>query len=399
MKRQLFSIVLCLFLISFLSCSNNPNSETTNGSGTDTDSEPQDEYFIEHTVDLNFAGIHCIKMIDLDGDGDLDIVGGSETTPYSQSQGLAWWRNNGGDPPAWTRYVIDAGFDHVMSVDVYDIDGDSLLDIAATSWSLHQIAWWKNSGNVTSGWTRLIILANFINAHDAKCFDIDGDGTTDIAGICSGGDVAVCANDGSPSPNWNTTYPDRTFYGGKTILIHDLNGNGKPDLIATASDADRVTWWENQPGNPTPWPQHDVDPYFIGGSGISITDMNGDGVTDIVGTSWKNNVVAYWICQDLANDQWQKTVVTYQLEVAVNAFGCDMDLDGDIDIVAVGKDPGELAVFYNDNFTWTEHTIKSGFEGGSALSVIDLDNDGDFDIIAGASALGDLLWWENKTNT
>ena len=98
-------------------------------------------------------------------------------------------------------------------------------------------------------------------------------------------------------------------------------------------------------------------------------------------------------------NQWQKTVVTSQLEVAVNSFGCDMDLDGDIDIVAVGKDPGELAVFYNDNFTWTKHTIKSGFEGGSALSIVDLDNDGDFDIVAGASALGDLLWWENKTNT
>ena len=89
---------------------------------------------------------------------------------------------------------------------------------------------------------------------------------------------------------------------------------------------------------------------------------------------------------DLEDDQWQKTVVTDQLGTAVNTCGADMDLDGDIDIVAVGKSPGEVVIYFNNNFSWTKQIIKSDFEGGSALAMVDLDEDGDLDIIAGASA-------------
>ena len=136
----------------------------------------------------------------------------------------------------------------------------------------------------------------------------------------------------------------------------------------------------------------------MGGSSIHIIDLNLDGYYDVIGTSWKNDELAYWICQDLTNNQWEKTMVTDRLEVAVYAYGRDIDRDGDIDIIAMGKNPGELAIFFNNNFSWIKQVVKYNFEGGSALSVIDMDNDGDYDIVAGASALGNLSWWENMSN-
>lgn len=299
-KRSEYLIAAVLFLIVIFCFGCKKNT-------TEPQTEPQLITFDEHPVDLKFDGIHCIRVSDLDGDGDLDIIGGSEITPYSQSLGIAWWRNEGGDPPDWTRFTVDSHFDHVMSVTVGDIDG------------------------------------------------------------------------------------------GKSIVICDMDRDGDPDLLGTASDADRITWWENRGGHPVDWTSHPVASYFIGSTGLDVIDMDEDGLFDVIGASWKSDEVSYWICQDLMNDQWQKTVVTDQLGTAVNVCGYDFDMDGDVDIVAVGKNPGEVAIYINDHFSWTKQILKSNFTGGSALSVMDLDGDGDVDIISGASALGRLYWWENRS--
>lgn len=362
-----------------------------------TDSEPDDELITlrRHVIDDNFAGIHAIKVIDLDRDGDLDVVGGSEITPNTQSRGMAWWRNDGGNPPQWTRYSIDASYVHVMSVDVYDIDGDSHLDIAATSWSRHDIVWWKNSGNAAAGWTRFTIETEFTNSHDAQCGDLNGDGHTDVAGISSGGDVQVFFNNGANPPGWNDEVLSTTFAGGKTILIHDLDQDGDPDLVGTAADADRIYWWENGGGNPINWFVHSIAEDFVGSSGIDVVDLNDDGGFDVIGSAWKSDEISYWISTDVENDLWQKNPVTTALDVPAKVRGVDIDLDGDIDIVVTAKIPGELAIYFNENMTWTKHSIQSDFDGGTALSVVDFDGDGDPDIFAGASYAGELYWWEN----
>jgi hypothetical protein len=96
-------------IISFLSyCSKKNNTEPKTEPPATTELN-----FTEHSIDLNFTGMHCIKVFDMDGDGDKDIVGGSEITPTSQSRGLAWWRNDGGDPISWKRFTVDANFEHV----------------------------------------------------------------------------------------------------------------------------------------------------------------------------------------------------------------------------------------------------------------------------------------------
>jgi hypothetical protein len=85
------------------------------------------------------------------------------------------------------------------------------------------------------------------------------------------------------------------------------------------------------------------------------------------------------------------------LELAVRTLGADLDRDGDVDIVAVGKVPGELAVYENRDSSWVKMVLTTGFLGGWALALADVDQDGDPDIVAGASALGEPYWWENTS--
>jgi len=353
--------------------------------------------FEQHPIDLSFQGIHAIKVIDLDDDGDLDIVGGSEITPTTSSIGIHWLRNDGGNPIVWTRFAIDDSFEHVMSVEVDYIDNDEFPDIVASSWSLHQIAWWKNSGDPTQGWTKSIIKSAFINAHDAKCADIDQDGYTDIiaANYYSPGNIIICYNDGDTTVNWQTSYLTNSFAGALRVAVIDLDKDDDLDILGTASDADEISWWSNLGGNPLTFSKNVIAANFHGSSNLYVIDMNGDEVYDIISNAWKSNQVAYWLCIDLQSNSWSKSTVSTTLETAAGVSGGDIDDDGDIDIVAVGKIPGELVIYENTNFTWTKTVLTENFYGGSALAVVDFDNDTDLDIIAGASGLGELYLWEN----
>jgi len=352
--------------------------------------------FEQHPIDLSFQGIHAIKVIDLDGDGDLDIVGGSEITPTTGSIGIHWLRNDSGNPITWTRFAIDASFEHVMSVDVDFIDNDNFPDIVASSWSLHQIAWWKNSGDPTQGWIKHIIKSNYTNSHDAKCADIDKDGDVDIiAANKTPGSIIIFYNDGNTIINWQTDSLTNSFAGALRVFVIDLDKDNDLDILGTASDADEIAWWDNMGGIPLTWSKSVIASNFQGSSDLYVIDMNKDEIYDIISNAWKSNQVAYWICNDLQSNSWSKFTVSTTLEIAAGVSGGDMDGDGDIDIVAVGKVPGELVIYGNTNFTWAKTVLVNDFYGGTALEVIDFDGDNDLDIIAGASALGELYLWEN----
>jgi len=356
--------------------------------------------FEMHPVDMNIPGIHCVKVFDLDQDGDFDIIGGSEHTPYSGSVGLIWWRNEGGYPAGWTKFTIDGLFLHVMSVDVDFIDDDDFPDILASSWENGRITWWKNSGDPETGWTSYDIVTGWINPHDAVSFDIDGDLKNDVIGVGAGNNkISIFYNQGGAVPAWQENEVTSNFGGAKSVIVEDLNQDSLPDLISAGDGCDDIAWWKNLGGIPITWEKHFITTYFNGSNGLDAADLNNDEQLDIIGSGWQGNEVSYWICNDIATDSWEKIMVTNQLEIAVRAIGRDFDMDGDNDIVAVGKVPGELALFLKEDTVFEKEVLFPGFNGGTALDVFDIDQDGDDDIIAGAGILKQLYLFENKTIT
>ena len=391
----LFSVLLfILFALGFASCAKN-SPQTPEGQPPESAS-----LFERHPIDLNFPGIQYVKIVDLDGDGDLDVIGGSEITPSSASWGLAFWRNDGGVPLHWTKFVIDASFIHVMSVDAAYIDDDAHLDVVATSWQLNEVAWWRNSGNVETGWTKHLVRSGYQHAHDAQCVDIDGDGDMDIVTASSTpGSVDICYNVNSSQPAWNCARIDSACSGAKSVRIVNLTFDTNPEIVVTADGANQIAWLRKVGEELPAWSKTIIDISFVGACFADVVDVNGDSKFDVIGVAWSSNQVAYWKCSDLEANSWTKQIVTSNLATPVRAFGRDLDSDGDVDIVAVGKSPGRLVLFLKDGSTWTEQVLSSDFAGGSALAVADLDNDGDLDVVAGAGLLGDLSWWENKTRS
>lgn len=65
--------------------------------------------------------------------------------------------------------------------------------------------------------------------------------------------------------------------GGYQVVAVDLNRDGKPDLIAVASDLSELVWFEN-PG----WERHVIAGGLSGLINVASWDMDGDGIPEIV---------------------------------------------------------------------------------------------------------------------
>jgi hypothetical protein len=94
--------------------------------------------FAEHTL-AQMPGVHAAKAADLDGDGDLDVVaaallaGGSDVDE-KVLPALVWLEQT--RPGTFARHTIEMGFPRHATVDVGDLDGDGDHDIAVGTFSI-----------------------------------------------------------------------------------------------------------------------------------------------------------------------------------------------------------------------------------------------------------------------
>ena len=243
------------------------------------------------TIDADVPGAHDVAGADLDADGDVDVVGVS----YEDDE-ILWWRNDGGTPITWRRFVIASGFNYPTKVSIADVDLDGDLDLFGVAWLGRQVAWWRNDGGSPISWTREIIEENFIGAHWVHAADVNDDGWVDVIGAAMDlSQIAWWENGGAGPSSWQKHLVTSSLRGAVSAVAGDLDGDGDLDIAGAGWNASgRMAWFENLDGQGTEWQLRSIDGGFDQASSVHIADVDGNGALDVLGSSWGLNRYAWW---------------------------------------------------------------------------------------------------------
>ena len=143
-------------------------------------------------------GATSVISVDLDGDGDIDVLSTS-----SNDDTVAFFDNDGNEN--FTRRVVFDNdnftgpldsLDGPSSVTAGDIDGDGDIDLLVSAANDDRIGWLENDGNEV--FTVRVINSNLDSVQDAILADVDGDGDLDALSASSFDDtIAWFRNDGT----------------------------------------------------------------------------------------------------------------------------------------------------------------------------------------------------------
>ena len=344
----------------------------------------------ESVIDSDFLRPVGLTTADLDQDGDLDVAG----VAYGAGA-VAWWENLDGSGLAWVRHPIDSSFPGAITVRTGDLDGDGDLDVVGGSWDGAEIAWWRHEAGADV-WTRFTIATAATATHWVDTADVDGDGDVDVVAAIAGlHDVAWWRNDGGDPVAWTVQVLDDSFAGARSAVPVDVDRDGRVDIVGAALEGSDVAWWRNLGGEPVAWSKQEVSASFVMAHHVVAGDVDGDGDLDLAGTAYGLSRLGLWRNQGGDPIQWNREVAG-ALAGALVLDLRDLDGDGRPDLVATSDAEDVVSWWRNVGGSpreWPAQTIAEGFAGAWPLAVADLDANGSLDVIAGASETTRVAWW------
>ena len=115
-------------------------------------------------------------VADINNDTFLDVL----VSDY-ESDTVTWYENDGGATPTFTAHTVTSAADGAWSSYAIDMDGDGDIDVLSASIWDDKVAWYENDGAATPGWTEHVITTNADGVRTVVAGDLDGDGDIDVA--------------------------------------------------------------------------------------------------------------------------------------------------------------------------------------------------------------------------
>jgi hypothetical protein len=254
-----------------------------------------------HVITTGLHRSYDVCLADLNRDGWPDVAASTWV-----GNSFVWFENPGRGGAPWTKHVLDEGLEETRTIRAADFNGDGRIDLLGTARLGNLVVWYENPGPpYTQRWTRHVVDDRSASPAHGHPVDMDGDGDPDIVMALgfSGppGDEThqVCwyENVGKPGKGtqWKKHLIGRLEVAFEAVAA-DINGDGRPDVAATAWGPNgQVVWFEN-PGDPSAvWTRHVLKQQWIRANSVLIVDLDGDGRPDIVASAERGaNEVRWW---------------------------------------------------------------------------------------------------------
>ncbi len=311
--------------------------------------DPESQGFDRFVIDSNAPGAASAIAADVNGDGKLDVVAAAFNGFV-----LYWYRNNGANPPLFTKTPISTqSIPGITDVCAIDLDRDGDLDVVAASWT-GTIAWYENNGGTSPTFTQRTIATDALNAFSVSAADLDGDGDLDVLSASHADDkLAWYENDGGTPPQFTTHVISTGVDGAYDAIAADLDDDADVDIVAVDDFGAGVRWFENVGGHPPVFVEHPVIPGIEGGRHVAIADVDGDGYPDILTASTTDNTIALYAQRRVLNlpkgtshqtiglatatadggDVLEAPHAAFPYEPAVDFFGKALTLESDGELV------------------------------------------------------------------
>ena len=336
--------------------------------------------FVEHVVSTNAFNPISVASVDVDGDGDIDLL-----SAFFFDDKIAWYENDGNGN--FTEHVVSTNVDLAESVSSADVDGDGDIDLLSASSDDDKIAWYENDGN--TNFTEHVVSTNADGAFSVASADVDDDGDIDLLSASDGDDkIAWYENDGSG--NFTEHVVSTNADGANSVSSADVDGDGDIDLLSASAGDDKIAWYEND-GNGN-FTEHVVSTDANGARSVASADIDRDGDIDLLSASVIDDKIA-WFENDGSGNFTEHFVST-------NAYGAfsatSADVDGDIDLLSASLFDDKIAWYENDgNGNFTEHVVSTDAGGAISISSADVDGDGDIDLLSASFNDDKIAWYEN----
>lgn len=321
------------------------------------------ENFSAHVISASAHGVRNLVASDLDRDGDMDIVAALADTEAPHHR-FEWYRNDGSGnftilsisvPTAPGTDPSDPG---PRSVFVADVDGDGDMDVIGGMDSFVKVALYENDGH--QSFTKHPILEGGEGeGSSVVAADVDRDGDMDIvAAIRRSGELSWFENVGSLNfTRREIAAPPATsadLVDLHSVFAADLDGDLDMDVVVAGEDASpgddgQVLWYENN-GSEVFTP-HVLSANALGAYSVFAADMNGDGRMDVLSAS-KTDSKVRWFQNEGSRVFTELTIYskgTNEPDGPSSVFATDIDSDRDLDVLASINYENRVAWFSNRN--------------------------------------------------
>jgi hypothetical protein len=211
----------------------------------------------ERHATFDREGATDLRLVDMDGDGYLDLVTAAASDNNVQ---IAWFENPGAsgglDPTAtWVQHRIGS-IQGPVALEVADLTGDGRPDVVAVSPVQMQLVLFvqpeEGPARGYDWYTTPLVTFESVEPRSVVALDVDNDGQLELVMGGSIGAVRYFSRPTQVTDPW-TAHSILTFDppGAVGLLgFGDLDGDGDVDLVAVVTGdspaADRVSWIRNE---------------------------------------------------------------------------------------------------------------------------------------------------------